>query len=278
MAYTLGIDVGSSFIKTALIDYSDKPKVVDLIVEKIRKRNPTLLINNAVKSTLENHNLKYEDLIYVASTGEGELVERKRGHFYSMTAHARGAYHFHPDARTVVDLGALFSRVISIEKGARVKNYAMTGQCASGSGQFLENITRYLGITIDEVGELSLKSTSPAKLSGICAVLAETDVINMVSQGIATHDIVKGIHQSIARRIVSLLSKLKVESPVLLTGGMSQDVGLVAVIQELCDARNLGLEISACDNCISAGAIGAAIWGGFRHYKLLEENVKQVKL
>lgn len=274
MDYTLGIDVGSGFIKTALVDYSDNPKVVEITNEKIRKRNPTQLINKSIDELLQRHNLKYEDLLYVASTGEGELVERKRGHFYSMTTHSRGAYHFHPEVRTVVDLGSLFCRVMSLEKGARVKNYAMTGQCASGSGQFLENITRYLGVTMDEVGPLSLKSEKAAKLSGICAVLAETDVINMVSQGIATCDIVKGIHESIARRIISLLSKLKVESPVVLTGGMAQDVGLEAVIKELADERNLNLEIYTAKNCVAAGAIGAAIWGGFRHFKLLEEKVQ----
>ncbi len=272
MEYTLGIDVGSGFIKTALVEYSDNPKIVEITNEKIRKRNPTILINKTVDDILQRHNLKYEDIIYAASTGEGELVERKRGHFYSMTTHAKGAYHFHPEIKTVVDMGSLFCRVISLESGARVKNYAMTGQCASGSGQFLENITRYLGVTIDEVGPLSLKSKEPAKLSGICAVLAETDVINMVSQGIATSDIIKGIHISIARRIVGLLSKLKVESPVALTGGMAQDVGLVEVIKELSDARNLNLEFITTTNCYAAGAIGAALWGGFRHYKLLEKS------
>lgn len=274
MGYTLGIDVGSSFIKIALIDYSDKPKIIELTNEKIRKRNPTVLINKAIDDILQRHNLNYEDLMYVASTGEGELVERKRGHFYSMTTHAKGAFHFHPETRTVVDMGALFCRVMSLESGARVKNYAMTGQCASGSGQFLENITRYLGVTIDEVGPLSLQSTEAAKLSGICAVLAETDVINMVSQGIATADIIKGIHESIARRIVSLLSKLKVESPVALTGGMAQDVGLVEVIKELTDERNLNLEIYSATDCYATGAIGAALWGGFRHHKLLEVSTQ----
>lgn len=273
MEYSLGIDVGSSFIKTALVEYGENPKIIELNNEKIRRRNPTQLINKAVDDILARNNLRYDDLIYVASTGEGELVERKRGHFYSMTTHAKGAHFFHPETKTVVDMGALFCRVMSLESGARVKNYAMTGQCASGSGQFLENITRYLGVTIDEVGPLSLKSTDPAKLSGICAVLAETDVINMVSQGIATADIVKGIHESIARRIVSLLSKLKVESPVALTGGMAQDVGLVEVIKELADERNLKLKIFASDNCYATGAIGAALWGGFRHHKLLEEEV-----
>lgn len=270
--YTLGIDVGSSFIKLALVDYQDQSTIKDILIEKIRKRNPTQVIEKAVDTVLERNNLEYEDIIYVASTGEGELVSRKRGHFYSMTTHARGVFHHHPDAKTVADLGALFSRVITLEQGARVKNYSMTGQCASGSGQFLENITRYLGVTIGEVGPLSLMSTDPAKASGICAVLAETDVINMVAQGIPTPDIVKGIHLSIARRIVKLMSKLKVESPVYLTGGMALDEGLVEAIRELINERNLNLKVYASKNNIATGAIGAALWGGFRHFKLLEMN------
>lgn len=272
MDYTAGIDVGSSFIKIALVEYGESPRVVDLVVEKIRKRNPRTLIERALGELLERNQLCYEDLVYVASTGEGELVPRKRGHFYSMTTHARGAVHFHPEVRTVVDLGALYCRVMSIEQGGRVTNYAMTGQCASGSGQFLENITRYLGVTMDEVGPLSLKSTNPAKTSGICAVLAETDVINMVSQGIPTADIIKGIHLSIARRIVQLLNRLKVESPTALTGGLAQDEGLVEAIRETSDERDMKLELFAADDCIAAGAIGAGMWGGYRHNKLLEKS------
>jgi benzoyl-CoA reductase subunit D len=272
MTHTLGIDVGSSYIKMALVDYSDNPKVVDVSAEKIRKRNPTILIKQIETALLEKHNLTHDDLVYVASTGEGELVERKRGHFYSMTTHARGAFYYHSGIKTVVDLGALFCRVMSLEQGCRVRNYAMTGQCASGSGQFLENITRYLGVTISEVGPLSLKSTDPAKTSGICAVLAETDVINMVSQGIPTADIIKGIHLSVALKIVSLLSRLKVESPVAITGGLAQDVGLVEAIKEQLSERNLKLEVFQSDNCQMAGAIGAALWGGFRHHKLLEAS------
>jgi len=269
---TMGIDVGSSFIKVALVEYADPPKVLTLVNEKIRKRNPTEVIDKTVAYVLKQHALEYGDLVYVASTGEGELVRKKRGHFYSMTTHTRGAYHYHPEVRTVVDLGALFCRVMSLDVGARVKNYAMTGQCASGSGQFLENITRYLGVTIDEVGPLSLQSTKPAKTSGICAVLAETDVINMVSQGIPTPDIIKGIHLSIARRVIKLLSKLKAESPVALTGGMAQDEGLLVAIRELIHERNLSLEVFTTKNGYAAGAIGAALWGGYRHFKLLEAH------
>jgi len=272
MKHTLGIDVGSSYIKLALVAYTNNPTVVDFAIEKIRKRNPTQLIESIMGDMLAKHKLTYEDLLYVASTGEGELVQRKRGHFYSMTTHARGAFHYHPEIRTVVDLGALFCRVMTLDHGARVHNYAMTGQCASGSGQFLENITRYLGVNIGEVGDLSQKSTNPAATSGICAVLAETDVINMVAQGIPTPDIIKGIHLSIAGRIIKLLSKLKVESPVALTGGLAQDQGLVDAISELQSDKNMDLTVFAAKNCMNAGAIGAALWGGYRHYRLLEKE------
>lgn len=266
---TLGIDVGSSAIKLALVNYKDTPEIVAIINERIRKRNPTHVIEQLITRLLDEQGLKYEDLLYVASTGEGDLVPRKRGHFYSMTTHSRGGFHFHPEARTVVDMGALFCRVISLDGSARVRNYSMTGQCASGSGQFLENITRYLGVTLEQVGALSLQSTNPARTSGICAVLAETDVINMVAQGIATADIIKGIHLSIGNRIVQLLSRFKAESPVILTGGMSQNVGLVEALQEGCRERNLNLQLYPATNGVVAGAIGAAIWGGYRHFKLL---------
>ncbi len=271
--YTLGIDVGSSFIKLALVEYSERPVVVEIINEKVRKRNPTHVIERVSGELLQRRGLTYDDLSYIASTGEGELVPRKRGHFYSMTTHSRGAWHYHPGIRSVVDLGALFSRVIALEDGARVHNYTMTGQCASGSGQFLENISRYLGLTLEEIGPLSLESTNPAVTSGICAVLAETDVINMVSQGIPTPDIIKGIHLSVARRIIRLMRKLNVESPVALTGGMALDVGLVAAIRELLDESGMKLEVFPATECAAAGAVGAAIWGGFRHAKLQQRAV-----
>jgi len=155
---TIGIDVGSNFIKLVLMDYSDQPKILYKLTEKIRKRNPTQVAEEMVTALLTAYNLKYEDITYLASTGEGDLVRRKRGHFYGMTTHAKGANFFFPDARTVVDLGALYVRAIRVNEAARVEDYKMTGQCASGSGQFLENISRYLGLSIDEVGEVSMQA------------------------------------------------------------------------------------------------------------------------
>ena len=78
----------------------------------------------------------------------------------------------------------------------------MTSKCASGTGQFLYNIARYLGIAQDEVGSLSMQADDPEMVSSICTVLVETDVINMVSRGISSQNILKGIHLSMAGRLI----------------------------------------------------------------------------
>ena len=163
--FTIGIDVGSNFIKLVLVDYSATPRIIDKHTEKIRKRNPTQVADEMVQTMLTKHALKFADIAYLASTGEGDLVERKTGHFYGMTTHARGANFFFPDTRTVVDMGALYVRALKISGDARVQDYKMTGQCASGSGQFVENISRYLGLSIEEVGDVSIQEVSAPRTS-----------------------------------------------------------------------------------------------------------------
>ncbi len=266
--YTIGIDVGGSYIKAALISYSESPSILASKTEKVRKRNPLVLSEEIINYLLAKIGLKYSDIAYVASTGEGEMVKRKTGHFYSMTTHSRGAKFFYSGCKTVVDMGALYVRAIKVSDEGRVMDYKMTGQCASGSGQFIENISRYLGLSIEEVGEISLTSHMPETPSGICAVLAETDVINMVSRGISTPNIIKGIHLSVAGRVVKLMSSLKAESPVFLSGGMALNSGMVQAVRELAAESNYSWELVTHPMASYAGAVGAALWGGYRFLKL----------
>ena len=129
-----------------------------------------------------------DDVDYVATTGEGESLPGATAHFYSMTTHARGPCTSTPRrARCSTSARCTAARSASTE--GKVLNYRMTSQCASDAGQFLENISRYLGIAQDEIGALSQQATKPEKVSSICAVLAETDVINMVSRAIKPNDI-----------------------------------------------------------------------------------------
>lgn len=274
----MGVDVGGSYVKAVLMSYDQATgdhRLLDKQTEKIRKRNPKDVVVDAVDMILERNQLNYdEDIAYLASTGEGEMVVKKTGHFYSMTSHARGGIFFAPGVKTVVDMGGLYVRAIKVDSKGKVLDYKMTGQCASGSGQFIENISRYLGLAIEEVGEISLKADNPEVPSGICAVLAETDVINLVSKGMSTPNIVKGINISIAQRVVKLLGSLNAESPVVLVGGMGMNAGMIQAINELsADNRKKAVEFISHPDAIYSGAIGAALWGGFRYYILKEKKV-----
>jgi len=276
--YTMGVDVGGSYVKAVLMRYNKDTgdhQLVDKQTEKIRKRNPKDVVVDAIDMILERNKLNYDkDISYLASTGEGEMVEKKTGHFYSMTSHARGGIYFAPNSKTVVDMGGLYVRAIKVDSRGKVIDYKMTGQCASGSGQFIENISRYLGLAIEEVGAISLKADNPEVPSGICAVLAETDVINLVSKGLSTPNIVKGINISIAQRVVKLLGSLNAESPIALVGGMGMNAGMVQAIQELSvENKKKSMEFVTHPDAIYSGAIGAALWGGYRYYKLKEKNL-----
>jgi benzoyl-CoA reductase subunit D len=274
MTYTAGIDIGSGAVKTVLFRGEEW---LAKRVERIRRRDPLELARQGFDEVLKEKALDEKDISYIATTGEGENVKFATGHFYSMTTHARGGVFLEPDARAVVDIGALNGRAIYIDERGKVLAYKMTSQCASGSGQFLENIARYLGVAVEEIGPLSKTSKAPEKVSSICAVLAETDVINMVSRGIATPDILKGIHLSMASRLVKLLKVTGItKGTVLLTGGLALDEGLLAALREELVAEKIaGLTAVSHPDSIYAGAIGAALWGAFRHRKLkdLQERI-----
>lgn len=274
MIHTVGIDIGSGAVKTVLFRHRGDGGAEWLArrCERIRRRDPMELARQGYEEVLGEAGLAPAEVAYIATTGEGENVKFATGHFYSMTTHARGAVFLNPAARAVVDVGALNGRAVYMDERGKVLSYKMTSQCASGSGQFLENIARYLGVAVEEIGPLSKTSKNPEKVSSICAVLAETDVINMVSRGIPTADILKGIHLSMASRIAKLLKVTGItRGTVLLTGGLALDEGLVAALrEELVNERITGLEVVNHPDSIYAGAIGAALWGAYRHARLAE--------
>ena len=270
MPITAGVDVGTGAIKVALFNV-EGGKEVCLVkrVDRMRQRDPMKLAEQIYDDVLAEAGLKRGDVAYCATTGEGEALHFHTGHFYSMTTHARGAIYLRPDCRAALDVGALHGRAIRLDERGKVLNYKMTSQCASGSGQFLENIARYLGIAQDEIGTLSKQADNPEKVSGICAVLAETDVINMVSRGITASNILKGIHDSMADRLAKLLKTIGgIDGPIQMTGGLALDAGLVEAMKESMVREKVKMPIESHPDAIFAGAIGAALWGAFRHEKL----------
>src|SRR6266542_3088441 len=136
-----------------------------LRTDRIRRRDLRKVIADAYDAALAEACVTRGEVAYLATTGEGELVEFRRGHFYGMTTHARGACFLIPEARAVLDVGALHARAVLMDERAKVLGYRMTSQCASGSGQFIENIARYLGVALEDVGELSQAGDTPETVS-----------------------------------------------------------------------------------------------------------------
>jgi benzoyl-CoA reductase subunit D len=282
MIYSAGIDVGSSAVKVAIVRSPrgsgrsrEGAEVLSQVIERSRRREEKLVLEQAWQRALSQAGVSAERLHYTATTGEGEMVTFRTGHFYGMTAHARGAIFLAPEARAALDAGALHARAVRFDERSRVLDYRMTSQCASGSGQFLENIARYLGVTLDEVGSLSVRGDHPEKVSGICAVLAETDVINMVSRGITTPNILRGIHESMSTGFAKLLKNSKAEGVILITGGLAADVGLVDCLKQALKKQahekgtdTLPVDVRTHPDSVFAGALGAALWGAYRVEKL----------
>jgi len=276
MTVAAGIDVGTGAVKAAIFKVENgQESWLSRSLIRIRQRDPIELARTAFDNVLQNVGLTERDIDYVASTGEGESMPFHTGHFYSMTTHARGAIFLDHEARAALDVGALHGRAISIDERGKVLSYKMTSQCASGSGQFLENIARYLGIAQEEIGALSREADKPEVVSSICAVLAETDVINMVSRGITAPNILKGIHLSMAARLSKLLKSIGATAGVvMMTGGLALDKGLVAALEEdIANIKDMKSVVRSHPDSIYAGAIGAALWGAYRFERLAAREI-----
>jgi benzoyl-CoA reductase subunit D len=276
MITTAGIDVGSGAVKVTVMrtDGEGGETLLAQVSTRIRRREIAKVVDETFGAAAEAAGV--DEIHYIGTTGEGGEVPFATGHFYGMTTHARGALFLTPGIGAVLDVGALHTRAVAMDAHGRVKDYKMTSQCASGSGQFLENIARYLGVSHDEIGQLSMQATKPEKVSSICAVLAETDVINMVSRGIATTDILRGVHESMAERFVRLLRSLEFEGAVFVSGGLASDTGLLMALRDALAKKEqeLGkLVVVTHESAIFAGSIGAALWGGYRYRKMSQQDV-----
>ena len=265
-----GIDVGSSAVKAVVMRVGEgNSALLSEASARVRRRAVGEVVAETFRAAVEA--AAVTELDYVATTGEGEDTPFATGHFYGMTAHARGALYLEPRARAVLDVGALHARAVAMDERGKVLGYKMTSQCASGSGQFLENIARYLGVAQSDIGGLSQSAEKPEAVSSICAVLAETDVINMVSRGISPPNILRGIHDSMAGRYARLLQSLGARGVVFLSGGLAADDGLTAALVSALSpgAAKAGAAFEVVRHPLSAwaGAIGAAIWGAFRREK-----------
>jgi len=251
---TLGLDIGAGTTKAVILDGSGA------LLARVAIRTGTNLEEataRARREVLEAAGLPAEGVDYSAATGYGRYQDAGRNlQITEVTCHARGAQHLFPRTRSVVDIGAQSSRAIHVGEEGRVRKFKMNDRCAAGAGRFLERISRALEVDLATIGTLSLEAKEPTTISSICAVIAESEVINHVTEGRSIEDILAGAHLSIADRVVALARQVGVEDEVTLTGGLAANPGMVHALE-----LRLGRHVNTGPDAIYAGAIGAALLG-----------------
>jgi len=251
-----GIDIGSGTTKCVLVDEQGAVQGRTIVRTKanFEKVAREVLDEAAAGRAVE----------YVATTGLGRYAVPFRDiQITDLTCGARGAATVFPSTRYVLDIGAQCSRAIKLREGGKVKEFHMNEKCAAGSGGFLERAAKYLEVTVADVGTLSLEARKPQAISSVCAVLAETEIINHVSEGVAVENILRGIHNSLADRALLLLKRVGLDGEVTLIGGVALQQGMVLALRE-----KLGVPVNVPEEPHLTAALGAAVLGLQRYRKL----------
>ncbi len=215
------------------------------------------LANKVMEAALRKTALPFQAITYIVATGYGRInVPFADRQFTEITCHARGIIHHFPEARTIIDIGGQDVKAIRIDAQGKTVDFVMNDKCAAGSGRFIEVIADTLGVSLDEVGDLSLQSKNPAKISNICTIWAQQEVAASLAQGKPMSDLLAGIHHSLADRIGRMVNRLRVEGEIVLTGGGAKNKGLLRALSE-----QLGREILVPEDPLITGALGAALLG-----------------
>ena len=260
MALVAGIDIGSGTSKCVLMDEAGTVRGHALGRTKADFERVAREVLDLARADAEAH---ADEVAYVATTGLGRYAVPFRDiQITDLTCGARGAAAF-PSTRYVLDIGAQCSRAIKLREGGRVKEFHMNEKCAAGSGGFLERAAKYLEVAVTEIGTLSLHAGKPQAISSVCAVLAESEIINHVSEGVSVENILRGIHNSLADRALSLLKRVGLDGEVTLVGGVALQDGMVAALRD-----KLGVPVNVPAAPQYAAALGAALLGLQRFRKI----------
>lgn len=259
--YFGGVDIGSTTTKAVVID--DEGSVLGFsLADTTSDRSAS---GEAVLATALGHLDKgFDDLSSIGATGYGRRVfDHAQTVVPEVICHARGTEQLIPGVRTVIDIGGQDSKVIECQSGLVMK-FEMNDKCAAGSGRFFEVLSRrLLNVTLDELGPMALRAEDEVRLSSICTVYAESEIVSMLSNGVSRDAIAKGILVSVFRRIVSMANQsgVAMKEPIVLSGGVAKSSAAIPLLEEL-----LGKTVTAVPNPQLPAALGAALLAQDAYY------------
>ena len=246
MIYGAGVDVGSTQTKAVIVDESHRIVGRSLIATGA---NVSHAATNAFSAAREA-------VGYVVGTGYGRYkVTFGDAQITEITCHARGAQSLFPATRTVIDMGGQDTKAIKVGPDGSVVDFSMNDKCAAGTGRFLSAAADVTGVSLDEIGGLSLAARNPVRLTSVCTVFVESDIMSYLAQRKTVEDILGGVHKAIATRTMSLVRRVGVEPEVTFTGGVSRNVGMVRALEAV-----LGASLNVSVEGHFMGALGAALF------------------
>ncbi len=260
-----GVDIGSTTAKAVLMDENQQ-----ILASAICRSgfDPSAAARHVFDQCCQQLGCSIKDIAYCVSTGYGrEQVAAANEQITEITCHGRGAHVLFPQARGVIDIGGQDSKAIVISENGSIENFAMNDKCAAGTGRFLDVMAQIMGVTTEEMGYASLKAENTLVISSICTVFAESEVISLISQKKNPYDIMAGIHSSVTRRVGTLVERVKMPRPIVITGGVGKNVGIIAAFEKMLKTKLLVPEEPQL-----VGAIGAASLAIKRYKKKRNEQ------
>lgn len=251
--YAMGIDFGSTTAKVVILD-AEGEVAGSAISQKGAVSDEGVRV--ALAEALQQAGITQADVARVVSTGYGRrMLDIADRTITEITCHARGAVALVPEARVVIDIGGQDSKVIAIDANGLVARFAMNDRCAAGTGKFLEVLARAVNIELEQMGGIALAATETVNITSMCATFAETEVISLLAEGVTKPVVLAAVHQSIANRTVGLVARVGKRDPVVMTGGVAQNVAAVHYLQKALDTQ-----LIIPDGAQLAGALGAALF------------------
>lgn len=255
MRLAAGVDVGSAQTKAVIVEENEGVRIVSRALVDTGANLPQAAQAGFLAACSEA-GISPQRVGFIVGTGYGRYkIVFGNAQMTEITCHARGAHFLFPNTRTVIDMGGQDSKAISVGANGEVRDFVMNDKCAAGTGRFLSNAADVMGISLDQVGPLSLEGRQPVKITTVCTVFVESDILSYLAQSKKPADILKGVHLAIARRTVSLARRVPIEPAITLTGGVARNIGMVRALEEVLQA-----EVQVSPEAHFTGAIGAALF------------------
>ncbi|HKZ01419.1 MAG TPA: acyl-CoA dehydratase activase [Pyrinomonadaceae bacterium] len=259
MRNVAGIDTGSGLTKAVIISEHGSDGQPAILGRGITKTGVNMeeAALRALDAALGEAGLHHDQISYVATTGFGRYgIGFRDIQITEITSGARGAHYLNPETVLVLDIGSQSTRAMSLKENGKVRAFKTNDKCAAGSGSFIQRAAKYLEVGIGEVGEMALRATSPQPISSVCAVLAESEIINLVSTGLSVENIMRGIYDSLADRAALLLKRVGPGEQLVFIGGVATQRGMVKALED-----RLRIPVIVPPQCEYVCALGAALLG-----------------